>query len=849
MTGNNTARLFSWLVVRHALGHRWLAALNVASIALGVSVYLAIQIANHSADQSLRAGVELVAGKATLEVRGEMDDALFRQIARTPGVQAATPLVESVITLPDFPGEYLRVLGVDPFTNRSFSTFQISDGISAAKFDFEKWLTDPQSIALSRDFARKYALKVGDNLTALVNSRRVPLRIGFIIDTEGSLEGSGARIAAMDIAAAQELFDLVGKISAVQILAAGDAQTSVTKKIRNLVPATVIVAPPAQRSAQVGQMLEAFQLNLGALSMVALLVGMFLVFNTVSASVVRRRHEIGILRSAGVSRNQIRGVFLGEALLYGVAGLAVGTVGGVLLSNLLVVAVGRTISSLYILLSIDRLFVSAPQILFSTVIGLGSVLVAAWIPANEAATIPPVVALNRGQEIERSQRWQPWLPLAGLGLIGLSAVAGWISLQHWPWLGFLSAFFLLTGGALFSPVLTIAMVGLLKKTTAASLLVSLAAQNLRRSLSRVSLTVAALASAVAMMVGVSVMIFSFRQTINTWVTRSLVADIFIAPASNKTIGLVAYMPPGAATWLAECPEVAGVDTFREMRLPFRGKTIRMSVVRGHKRDNLRFLEGDHARRNALLFTNGYILISEPFSRRFHLKADDAITLPTPQGPRSFVIGGTYYDYTSDEGNILMARENFDALWNDLRVHSLAVYLRSPNDYDNLTNAFRSQFGAKGNFSLYSNSSIRQRVFEIFEQTFAVTSLLRVIAIGVAVIGIFLTLSTFVTERFRELAVLRSVGASRGQICRMILIEGALMGWLASVLGVLIGCGLAVILTFVVNKAFFGWTIQFSWPWLVLLSTPFWIVPAAFLSALLPAWRASRLTLASALRNE
>ncbi|HEX8373385.1 MAG TPA: FtsX-like permease family protein [Chthoniobacterales bacterium] len=840
-------RLFYWQVVRYALRHKLLASLNIASIALGVAVYLAIQIANHSADRALRASVDLVAGKASLEVRGEMAETLFPAISKLPGVTAATPLVEAVLTLPEHPGEYLRVLGIDPFSNQPFATFRIGDGSDTRQFDFEKWLTDPAALAISRDFASKYRLKIGEELPVLVNSRRVTLRIAFIIDAEASLEGSGARIAAMDIASAQTLFGLTGKITAVQVLTAEGEEKAVAVRIQPLLPATVTAAPPAQRNAQVGQMLQAFQLNLSALSMVALLVGMFLVFNTVSASVVRRRREIGILRSGGVSRGQIRALFLGEALLYGVFGLILGSIGGVLLSNLLVAAVGTTISSLYILLSIDQLFVSAPQILLAVAAGLGSVLLAAWVPANEAALLPPVVALNPGYSVERPV--SPWLPLYGLALVAVSVVAAAISLHRWPWLGFGSAFLLLTGCSLFAPALTAIVGKILRHLTRSSLILSLAAQNLQRSLARISLTVAALSSAVAMMIGVSVMIYSFRQTINTWVTRSLVADVFIAPASNETIGLVAYLPPSAASWLRERPEVTAVDTFREMRLPWKNTSLRMSVVHGHRRDNLRFLEGDHAKRNALLFELGYVLISEPLSRRHKLKAGDSITLPTPEGPRTFDIGGTYYDYTSDEGTVLMARENFDPLWDDLRIHSLAVYLRSPNDYNALTDAFREKFGRDASFSVYSNASIRQRIFEIFEQTFAVTSLLRIIAIGVAVIGIFLTLSTLVTERIRELAVLRSIGAGRRRICQMILAEGALVGLLASILGVLTGCGLAVILTFVVNKAFFGWTIQFSWPLVTLLTTPLWIVPAAIASALIPAWRASRLTLAPALRNE
>jgi len=841
-------RLFYWQVVRYAARHPLLAVLNVASIALGVSVYLAIQIANQSADRALRAGVDLVAGKADLEVRGEMSDATFAKIKKLPGVRAATPLVEGLVTLPQLKGEYLQILGLDPFTNAPFVTFRVGTGTAGGEFDFERWLTDPSVVAISKDFAARYSVKNGDPLEVLVNSEKVMLTVGFVIETEASMEGSGARLAAMDIASAQQLLGVLGKVSSVQVLVEAGRGDEVSAAIRKLVPETVSVAPPAQRNRQVGQMLQAFQLNLSALSLVALLVGMFLVFNTVSASVVRRRQEIGILRSNGASRLQIRALFLGEAALYGVLGLIAGGVGGVLLANVLVGAVGQTISSLYILLSIDRLFFSGRELAFAWLAGMGSVILAAWIPAREAANLPPVRALNAGYELDRSARPDARLPWAGAGLIALAAGASWVSLHRWPWLGFASAFFLLAGCSLFAPLLTQGGSFLLQKASGMFLLGSLAAQNLRRSLARVSLTVAALASAVAMMTGVSVMIFSFRETINTWVKRSLVADLFIAPASNETIGLTAYMPPDALAWLEARPEVEVVDSFREVRLPYRERIIRLSVVHGHRRDNLRFLEGDHQRRNARLFEPGVVLVSEPFARKNRVRAEDRLTLPTPAGMRDFVVGGTYYDYTSDEGTVLMARENYDRWWNDARVHSLAVYLRQGQGVEAVADAFRAQYGEGMSFSLYSNRSIRERVFEIFEQTFAVTSILRIIAIGVAVIGIFLTLTTLVTERVRELAVLRSVGGSQGQIRWMVLIEGGMVGLLASVLGLVSGCGLALVLTFVVNKAFFGWTIQLAWPWWSLLATPLWIVPVALLGGWVPAWRAAKMELAPALRS-
>ncbi|HEY5753387.1 MAG TPA: FtsX-like permease family protein [Chthoniobacterales bacterium] len=845
MIAPNVLRIFAWQIVRYAVRHRLLAVLNVASIALGVSVFLAIQIANHSANQALRASVDLVTGKATLEVRGPIDGALFPKIAGFPGVKAATPVVEGVVTMPAFPGEYLRILGVDPFTSDAFSTVSFRSRNGTQDLDLQEFLSNPHAVAIPAEFARKYGLKIGQTLDVLVNSRRVSLEIRSILETDPSLSSGGTRMAAMDIGFAQVLFGMGSQVSSIQVLADED----VAAEIRKIVPPTVSVASPTQRSRQVSQMLQSFQLNLTALSLVALLVGMFLVHNTVSASVVRRRTEIGILRSVGASRGQVRGLFLGEALLYGMAGLVLGIVGGVVLSNFLAATVSKTISSLYVLMSLDRVFVSVPQIILAVAVGLTSVLVAAWIPANEAATLPPVQALNPGISVEKDHGVSWKMPVMGLLVCALSVLCGFFSLQKIAWLGFASAFFFMAGCSLFAPTLVVGMSSLLQKLGTRLLFASLAAQNLRRSLGRTSLTVAALATSIAMMIGVSVMIFSFRRTVDTWLGRSLVADLFVSPASNASLALGGFLPPDVASWFEERPEVKAVDTFRQIQIPFHGETIWLEVVRGYLRDNLRFLERDDRRRNGLLFETGYVLISEPFGRRFGLGAGDAITLPTPKGDRVFEIGGTYYDYTSDEGNVLMSRENFDFYWDDLRIHSVAVYLKERAETERVADAFRLRFAGIGEFSVLENRAIRERIFNIFDQTFAITSLLRVIAIIVAIAGIILTLSMLVTERVRDLAVLRAIGAGRDQIRRLILVEAALIGGLSSILGLITGAGLAVILTFVVNKAFFGWTIQLAWPWILLAATPFWLIPVALAAGWLPAWRAARLPLAPALRNE
>ena len=847
-------RIFLWHVVRHLRRHRLLALLNVLSVALGIAVYLAIQIANHSATRSFAASVDLVAGRAQLEARGEIDETLWPKLARQPGVRAMTATVEGVVTLPDFPGEYLRVLGLDIFTGEAFRTFELRG--KGERLAMEDWLGRPGGLAVGEEFARKCGLGVGSSLRLLVNGTVQQAQVLALIPSSDSPAAAQERFAVMDIGWAQELFGRAGRVSSLLFLLENPTRAAaVAAQLQTLLPPDVLVAPPRQRSAQVQTMLAAFQLNLSALSMVSLLVGVFLIYNTIAASVARRRVEIGILRALGVTRLEVRCLFLGEACIFGVLGIIIGAVGGVALARVLTGAVEQTITSLYVLLSIDRSYLHPAQFLTAAIFGLGSVLIGAWIPASAAARVNPVGALSLGAmnepEAAKARRWG-WL---GWVCLALAGVASWAALHRGPaWLGFLAAFLVLAGAALFSPALTALGGAVASRFASAGILVRLAGQNLRRSVQRNAITVAALSAAIAMMIALVVMIFSFRSSVNAWIERGIVADLFIAPASNETIGLGAAVPAEVITWLEARSEVQSVDTFREQaaNVSVDGRTPQpalLAIVKGTYRGNLTFIGGDDVRKMERVFRDGCIAVTEPFARRYGVKAGDSVRIVTPRGPVEFAIAGVYSDFTRDQGVMLMERERYAQFWDDPRVFSLAVYLQPGSGSAALTEAFRARFSTAGEYLIYSNRSLRERIFVIFDQTFAVTYILRTVAIIVAIAGIFLSVTTLVAERAREIGMLRAIGASRGQIRALFMAESGMIGVLATGLGLGAGLLLALVLTFVVNPAFFGWTIDLRLPWRTLLATPLWIVPATLLAAWYPAWRASLAPVAEAVREE
>ncbi len=832
-------RIFHRQIVRYALRHKTLALINILSVALGVAVYLAIQIANYSAIKAFQAGVDIVAGRSQLEARGNIDDAVFPKLQKLPGVDAATPLVEGFVTLPDYPGEYLRILGVDPFTDAEFLTFQTPTKRSDV-FKGDAWFGDPQSIAIAQGFAGSHQIHDGQELRVQIGEREQTLKVSFTLDTTDS------HIGVMDIGWAQELFGSSGRLNAV-LFRTRDSLNTVQKRIQELLPPDVVVQAPADRTEQVEQMLAGFQLNLTALSLVSLTVGMLLVYNTITASVVRRRSEIGILRSLGVDREKIRWLFLGEAVLYGIVGCAVGCIGGIALGRSLVGTVSRTVSNLYVLVSIDRSYFPIEQVPLVFVLGLGAVLVGAWIPAAAGANLTPLRALNLGILIERSDRLsRTWLIYSALAF-ALAYLLAHLAFSVNRSLGFVCALMTLLGFCALAPHATYwggKGIGLVVRKIPT---ISLAARNLVRSLYRHAATVGALASAVAMLVSVTTMIHSFRETIDHWIDRRLPADIYLGPATNEVVGFQDFVSEDLLKMLRSRQEIELIDTYRDAEVTVHGLPVALGVTIGTSRNTPKFLGGDDQKKYQAYWEPGQVFVSEPLSRRLNLRDGETIEIPTPEGLVRFRVAGVFQDFTRDSGLMLMQAANFNRYWHDTRVHSVAIYLRPGVNAEKFVQTIRTAYPRASAYTIRLNRQLRSLVEDVLSQTFGVTQVLRLIAVFVAVMGIILNALVLVKEREREIGALRAMGASRTRVGTLMLWESLFLGFVAMVLGMAAGVALAFVLTKVINTAFFGWTVPISFPWMQLILVPCWFLPVTVVAALLPAREAARTNLIDAIR--
>jgi putative ABC transport system permease protein len=367
------------------------------------------------------------------------------------------------------------------------------------------------------------------------------------------------------------------------------------------------------------------------------------------------------------------------------------------------------------------------------------------------------------------------------------------------------------------------------------------------------MAIASLVVALAMVVGISTMIFSFRTTVEEWLTRSVQADIAIGPAANLVLGNNEMVRPEVEQIVANTPGVH-YDSYRELRVRLNGQLVklvsaRLAVTRDIER--LAFSQGESHSAFDAAINDGDVLVSEPFFRRFHLGLGDTINLATPTGRRDFKIGGVYVDYTTEGGVILVDWQTYRKYWQDDQINGIGVYIDKGSGIKaaDLERELRPKIAPYGDYLIKSNQELREQVFRIFDQTFSVTYLLQTIGIIISGLGIFLSLSILVTERRREISILRAVGASRGQIETMVLWEAGIIGLLGSLLGIVAGLALAWMLSFVINVSFFGWTIEWATPWGFLLNLPLAVIAASLVAGYGPARQAARIDIADGVKME
>lgn len=811
--------------LRYLYRRRSLSLLQLLGIACGVAAVVGMTLSAQSALSSFSQAAEFLRGKSThtLErLAGPMDESVLRELARDPAVISFAPVLERRLKLEN--GDLVRILGIDPFLDRA-----VRPEFSRAPFErrpgrtFEdplSFLTDERAVLIEAGLAHGLGLSAGGFL---------PTPKGRLRVTGTFANPSGEPLILMDIANAQKLLGLGGRIDHVDLIL-GEEEAFASRWREGY-----RIQSKRQRQDTFGDMVGAFRLNLEALSLMALFVSVFLIYNTAMFAVVSRRRDAGVLRSLGASRGEVALAFFAEIALFGVLGGLLGSVFGFLLSRVLTEVIGGTISSLYFFLRPAPMPWSGWIPAAGVIVGLGASLLGSLYPLIELTRTDPVVILRGRSGSREDPSRARVVALAGVVCLIASILLLAFFSKH-IYVAFIGVFGCLFGLSLLTGVIMVLAEPLLVRILASlgRLPGRIAAGNIIRNLGRTGVAVAAFMVALSLSIGLGSMIGSFRESLIWWMGTQLRGDMYISNATDMEV------PEEFYEEIRGIPGVSGVDAYRKVQILYRGRTAH---VAGIKADVLgRFARfgwvagGDEHWEGVV---RGGVIISESFARSFDATPGSVVTLEGAKGPVDLRIEGVFYDYSTEHGLIMMDRATYIGLYGDRTINSLTIFIdpAEPRKKQILDDV-RARAVARG-LPAATREQFHRNILEVFDSTFAVTRSMRIMAIVIAFFGITGALLTLFIERQRDFGILRALGFSTGQVARMTLLEALGMGLVSFILSAGVGTVLAVLLIRVINLRSFNWTVFYHPDWQPYALTAATALAASVGAALYPIWKVCR----------
>jgi putative ABC transport system permease protein len=832
---------------RTALRHARLApgqtVLLIGILALGVAVYVAVRLANRAAVTSFAHFTDTLTGQSDWIVRapaGPLSETVLPDLRRLLGSRPVhlVPVLEVSAAPPATTADGDRfgrtsytLLGVDLVSlgnlavqRRSTEPFfrETPERGAAGENSFWSSLDGPPTLWLSPALPSPRPTE----LTLLIDDRVETIPVAGVIPIPPEAPKPPARLLVMDLPQLQRLSGREAQLDRVELIVEpgprlAERQAEIGQLLEDAAEGRWLVTTPGARRESAATMTQAFRLNLTVLSLIALLVGLYLVFQALDGAVVRRRAEIAILRSLGVEERMIQRLWLAESAVLGLIGGAVGVALGWLGAQGAVRAVGETVNALYFASTVQAARLEPVELAGGLALGLVASVIAGWIPARQAARTPPAHVMQRSAAPAAGARVLAH-PGVAVALIMVGIALAWAP----PWQlagggrfpggGYAAALcWILGGGILSGTVLPWLRHGLRAARQRAPLTV--AAGHLRQPSGRHRIAAAALHCAVGMTAGMIILVASFDETVRGWVARSLQADLYLASDAVQSASDRGRIAPATVHALREHPAVVAVSERVMYPVVVDGWETQVqgaSLALIPERVDLAWVQEPADRtvfdpaRNA-----GLALVSESFSERFRRRVGDSIALPTPHGARELRIVGIFADYGNEQGSIMVDRTHLRQWFDDDHVTNVSLWLTPTAEAETVRADLAAAYPA---LSIYTNARLREEILRIFRQTFAITYALELIGVFVAVVGLALTLTSVLLDRRDELTTLRALGFSRRELAVATSIEGCGVAFAAVIGGLALSFALGWLLIAVINKQSFGWTLGFAVPWQTLV---------------------------------
>jgi putative ABC transport system permease protein len=843
------ARIFAWFSLRRLRRHAARALIVVLGIALGAAVFTSVRISVHASLASFSRSMEFFAGAAErvlVRPGGYVSEELVPILQRHPAVAHASPLLTTYVRPARDRSDAFLLIGIDPILDRAFRSWRIGDsgGQGERRERWEELIREPYTLILSAPLARELGVGPGGRLDIEHSRGTHAFRVIDLLVPEGLALVEGGRVAVADIATFQELTGLLGQVDRVDLVFRPGTGPAQIDELVAVLPETIELRSPSAARDSGTAMIRAYQLNLSVLSFASLFVGMFLVYSLVALNAASRRRELAVMRSLGASPRLLFRLFLAEGALLGLAGWLAAIPLSTLLVRHLLHTVSRTISTLFVRVQPDSLALSPWEVLISFGVTVGVALLAAWQPAREAMGVAPKEAMELPQDGVQRRRSAVRLALPACACIAacvpLSLLPGAAGV---PLPGYLAILLLFVGFSLLAPWLLQRMGRLLAPglRRLAGVPAWLAGRYVWASGTRTAVSVGALITAVALFTALVIMIHSFRHTVELWVRQTVSGDLFVTSKMGQVNRFRFPIDDEIVSGLRHLSPEADHVPSRRYQLtrdgfPYEFEALGMQSFLRH--GGFVWLQGDPDVLRPMLERGDGVLVSEVFANRTGLAAGDVFRARIEGSHVELPVLGVVRDYRTDGGIVFYSWGKFKERFHDPRWSGVRFYVKDRSqDVESTVTALRNEIVRRygDRLDMISGRELRESVLRIFDETFAVTTVLLVIALAVAALGITTTLSVLVLERARQLNTMAAVGASFGQIRTMIFWEAAFLVAAGEVAGLACGFILSHQLVYVINRQSFGWTFLYAVDWGALaLSLP--LIVATALAAAVPAAR-------------
>ncbi len=823
----------------------------VLGICIGVAVMVAVDLANESSRKAFLMSMDTVNGATTHQIiagPAGVDEQVYTALRVEHGIRDIAPVISGYIEI----GEVtVLALGIDMFAEREFRNFTavtstakniVGADSGGAETIIRRILTEPGALLMSQGTASILTLATGDSFNVLANGVDYPATLAGLLAGDG--QGRLDNLVIADIAVLQHWLNMHGRLTRIDVKISPTDEAGIDR-IGQLLPPGTKLLTAAGRTDTTASMSDAFTTNLAAMSLLALLVGIFLIYNSVAFAVLQRRGLIGVLRALGLTRAEIFRLVVTEAAVLGVVGATLGVLLGSWLGQQLVVLVSRTISDHYFVVNVTDVSMGATTLVKGMLTGIGATIIAAAVPAVEAASFQPRLAFSRSVLEQRTGRLLPLLAIVGIALIVLSLLL--LTLPGDGLVTGLSAMFVLILGFAFCIPIAVKYAARIVAPMAGRIggvAARLAIAGTGTSLSRTGVAIVALAIAVSATIGVSVMVNSFRVAVGDWLSNTLQSDVYVGVARG-TLDL---------DLIDDLTALEGITAYSTSRRAWletaegRTRLVAVQMAPGSYA-GIQLRDGDPDEAWQMFDSGQGVLVSDAYAYKHKVKSGDVIQLNARNGLHDFRITAVYQNYDSNDGAVLMSRATYDRYFDDARIDSIGLYLQPEVSPESIMEQLRSVSAGRQALIMNSNARIREISLGIFDRTFVITNVLYWLAVGVAIIGILGAMLALQLERARELGILRAVGMTPFQMGGLVTLQTAFIGLLSGIAAIPLGLVMAWVLIEVINRRAFGWQMDVTIVPADLLAALSLAVGAALLAGIYPAWRAASARPALAMREE